>query len=247
MTDIAPHVDVWIVDADQLIDSGSVDEGDLPQGELSRYTRIRRAEVRRRAIAIRWALRNLLGKYMRVHPSALRIEAGRHGKPQLPAISNRGELQFNVSHSGYLGLIAVGRGMSIGVDLERICSLDVDGLASTALSAMERPAFESLSLKDQRDHLLRTWVAKEAALKASGLGLSLSPDRLAIEQPAGDGAVLRLCRIDDERLKWTARRLVPMAGFEAAVAFEGIIDPPALRTMAVSETLRCLGLATRCR
>jgi 4'-phosphopantetheinyl transferase len=77
-----------------------------------------RAEARGRWIAARWALRGVLGRYLRQDPAGIELRTGSLGKPML---AEKGEsLRFNLSHSGDLALVAIARGREVGVDVERI-------------------------------------------------------------------------------------------------------------------------------
>jgi len=69
------------------------------------------------AVAARWALREILSRYLGLPAGELRFETGRYGKPRLANPS--GEPAFNLSHSGSLALVAVAR-REVGVDVERI-------------------------------------------------------------------------------------------------------------------------------
>lgn len=238
--DCARGVDLWIVDAAELADSGQVDHGELSDEESSRYGRIRAAHVRRRASAVRWALRRLLSRYTGLAAAELQIGTGQHGKPELHTASGRSPVQFNVSHSGALGLIAVAADLPVGVDLELIRPLEHPGsFARTILSERERSRFESLAPAAQNDFLLRTWVAKESALKASGFGLAWRPDRITIASSMDDGAPVRLVAAETG-LRWTAACFVPAAGYVAAIALEGDLVLPAWRVFSAPDAHRWL-------
>lgn len=96
------------------------------------------------------ALREILGRYLGRPANELRFERGRHGKPHLA--SPEDELEFNLSHSASLALVAVAR-REVGVDVERIRA--------------KRPA-----------DFYRGWADREARLKCLGTGLTgpLPPD-----------------------------------------------------------------------
>lgn len=101
-------------------------------------------------VASRWALREILGRYLGLPADELRFETGRHGKPRLA--SPEGELEFNLSHSSSLALVAIAR-REVGVDVERIRT--------------KRPV-----------DFYRRWADREARVKCFGTGLtgSVPPD-----------------------------------------------------------------------
>lgn len=92
----------------------------------------------------RWALREILGRYLGLPANELRFERSRHGKPRLA--SPEAELEFNLSHSGSLALVAVA-GREVGVDVERIRT--------------KRPV-----------DFYRRWADREARVKYFGTGLT---------------------------------------------------------------------------
>src|SRR5690349_20188145 len=59
-------------------------------------------------------IRQLLASYAGRDPDGIRFQRGANGKPSLAG----GELEFNLSHSGSLLLLALSRKQPLGVDLE---------------------------------------------------------------------------------------------------------------------------------
>jgi 4'-phosphopantetheinyl transferase len=121
----------------------------------------------------RSALRSLLAGYLAIPATEIRFECLTSGKPQLAAEQNPRTLQFNVSHSANMALIAVGSERRLGVDIEKIRSeVDTASLAERFFSLRERAGLQALP-----DHLrvpgfFACWTRKEAFLKATGDGLS---------------------------------------------------------------------------
>src|SRR4051812_28526114 len=98
------EVHVWSVALDaQPASVGAA----LSEDELLRAAAFKVVDGRRNFVATRGALRTLLGRYLQTDPGALRFAASTNGKPRLDHPSSL--LQFNVSHSGTAGLIAVAR------------------------------------------------------------------------------------------------------------------------------------------
>ena len=135
---------------------------DLParQAVLSAAERARAGRFffdrdRRRFIAARARLRELLGERLGVPPEAVELAYGANGKPYLAG----GGLHFNVSHCDDVALFGFASS-EIGVDIE-------------ALRPGECRAF------------LRRWTRYEALAKAIGVGLSMSADALDAACAAG--------------------------------------------------------------
>jgi 4'-phosphopantetheinyl transferase len=110
---------------------------------------------RRRFIAARARLRELLGERLGVPPASVELAYGRNGKPRL----TRGGLHFNLSHCEDVALFGFSS-CEIGVDIE-------------ALRAGESPAF------------LRRWTRYEALAKAIGGGLGMPLEVLDAARAAG--------------------------------------------------------------
>lgn len=138
----------------------------LSPDELDRAGRLRRREDRER-FATAWTLvRHRLSEITGVPGAELEFVRDcrvcgdpRHGKPRLrgPGPS------FSLSHSGDRVVVAVSEDSEVGVDVEAESTRPIDDLADRILHAEEAPASGL--------ELLRTWVRKEAILKASGHGL----------------------------------------------------------------------------
>lgn len=91
---------------------------DLPAAERDRAAGILRPEARKRWVASRWALREVLGLYLEREPTEVQLRFGSRGKPMLAA--SDAPLRFNLSHSGELALIAVAGKPKVGIDVQLI-------------------------------------------------------------------------------------------------------------------------------
>ena len=153
------------------------------------------------------ALRLVLGELTGCAPERLRFErrcghcgGSGHGKPQL---AGRPDLDFSLSHSGELVLIAVARGRRVGADVERVrARTDVLAIARGSLSGRERRAIEAgRTDAARREAFFRCWTRKEAYLKGLGVGLAGGLDTDPDEAPG-----------------WQVHSLPVGAGYAAAVA-----------------------------
>lgn len=193
----------------------------LSAEELERANRYSSEGARRRFLVCRAALRRLLGSYLALSPATVALTSGRHGKSELAPGAPVG-LEFNVSHSGDLALIALGH-LPVGVDIE-FCRVDRDleSLAETALSDRELAAWRALLPADRAAAFYETWVRKEAFVKATGLGLSFGFKRFDVS--VGEDRPPRLERIDGRRepaKEWSLLTLNPGSGYHGALAVAG--------------------------
>jgi 4'-phosphopantetheinyl transferase len=178
----------------------------LAPEERARADRFRFDRDRDRYMAAHAALRGILARAADAPPGGLRFSSGPFGKPFLPEHAG---LEFNLSHAGDLALVAVARGLAVGIDVEAVARAD-ERLNSIErfLSPSESADLARLSPGDRPHALLRLWTCKEAWIKGTGEGLSrplnsfdieLLPDaaRLAATRPPlPPGAIWTLHAVD---------------------------------------------------
>jgi 4'-phosphopantetheinyl transferase len=194
----------------------------LSPDERQRADRFHFEVDRRRCIIGRGVLRLLLGQILGLSASQLQFECDEFGKPRL--MPRQGlPLQFNVSHSGDLILIAIAMGRAVGVDVERIrADIDLDSIAARFFSPNECRMLASLAEPVRHESFFACWTRKEAYLKAKGVGLSLPLDQFDVSFLPGEEPRLLEVRHDPaEARRWTLRTLDPGCGYVAALAAEG--------------------------
>lgn len=169
----ALRVDVWKVCLDEPAKPGSDASVVLSADEIARASRFLFEKDRTHFTRCRSALRRLLAAYLATSANEIRFEYMPGGKPQLADEQNPCALQFNVSHSAGMALIAVGSKHRIGVDLEKIRGdVDTTALAERFFSVREREGLRALPDHLRTSGFYACWTRKEAYLKATGDGLS---------------------------------------------------------------------------
>lgn len=119
--------------------------------------------------------REILAGYAGLSPRDLEFTFGSHGKSVLANenVKARG-LDFSVSHSGDVAVVAVSVGGPLGIDVERVARpLLTQGVIERCFTAMEIAALCGLPARERHVATLRLWTAKEAYLKALGVGISV--------------------------------------------------------------------------
>lgn len=196
----------------------ALDEALLDDEEQVRSTRFVRPPDRRRFVLAHAALRLFLARCLDIHPMAVRYENGIHGKPRLA--SGLPSMGFNLSHSGELGLVAVARDRSVGVDVEQVRGvLDARSIADMHFSRAERQALRSFPPAEQQEAFFRCWTRKEAVTKAVGEGLGHALDSFEVD--LAPGSVSALTRFDGRSgnvAGWSLRDLTAPTGYAAAGA-----------------------------
>ncbi|MEU6229734.1 4'-phosphopantetheinyl transferase superfamily protein [Streptomyces sp. NPDC047042] len=162
----------------------------LDPGERRRAARLLLPEDRRRWTTARVALRGVLGACTGLPPARITFAYGRHGRPRLAGPDGL-RLHFNLTHSRDRALLAVCRDTPVGADLEHLDAgppddRGLDELAEAVLAPSELGAYRQLPYPDRRAALLRRWTGKEALLKATGRGITLSAlSRVTVPEGAG--------------------------------------------------------------
>lgn len=210
-------VEVWRLDLDLHAPVPDADWAVLGGDEADRALRLHRHEDKVRFARTRAAVRRLLAARLRCAPQALRLAAGPRGKPRLAGEYEGGcTLDFNASHAGRFALIAIARRGAVGVDIEyRNPDLDAAALEAQVLSPAELELGAS-----RRPEFFERWVAKEAALKAMGLGIAEHLQQISVVMPEqANGARYRLQHPCPEWPAMSAWRLEGPPGYAAALAW----------------------------
>jgi 4'-phosphopantetheinyl transferase len=188
----------------------------LSADEQRRADRFIFGRDRNRFICGRGTLRTILGSYTDLEPKKLCFQYGPNGKPSLA-----GELaHFNAAHSDDLMLVAVTRACAIGVDVERVRSLDDAGeIVNRFFTANENAKLRSIPKEAHDLAFFRLWTRKEACLKATGQGITEMLDQIEVSFLPDEPA--RLISIGGSAMagvEWTMQELAPAGPFIGAVA-----------------------------
>lgn len=186
----------------------------LSPEELQRARRFRFDRHRKAFIAAHGQMRLLLARYLQCKPDRFRFAQNEHGKPFLPG-SN---LEFNLSHSKQMGLLAVNRTDPLGVDVEWKRP-DFGGLkiARRFFSPREVAELEQLPPEHHLDAFFNGWTRKEAYIKALGKGLAIPLGKFSVTLAPGKPAQLLSTEHDPEQKeRWKLINLI--VGYDYAGA-----------------------------
>ena len=184
--------------------------------ERERAARFRVERPRGDYILTRGTLRSLLSKYLHITPQEITFQYTEYGKPFL----DNSDLQFNVSHTEGLALLAFTRRRDIGVDVEKVRpQTDVRQLAERFFSLHERSALRDLTGDELHSAFFRCWTRKEAYIKAKGEGLSLPLHQFDVSIEQNPKQALIATRPDTvEASRWSIRTVTVTPGYAAALA-----------------------------
>ena len=154
----------------------------LPKNELDRAGEFHYLEDKLRFTKCRSVLRNTLSKWLNNNPEEIEITFGKNGKPYLKQTHG---IEFSISHTKDFGGIAFSRHYEIGIDVENINrDTNIIQVAEKVFTDEERVMLHAEGDPIKRKIFFRLWTAKEALLKATGLGLSLDPKKINLNLPA---------------------------------------------------------------
>lgn len=198
----------------------------ISNAECQRAQRFRHAEDAQQFVVARGVLRTIVGHYLDQPSRNVQFCYGSTGKPE---VADDSRLQFNVSHSGGMVLVAIANEREVGVDVERINRVfEFESLAAHFFSPSENAALQKIPADMRRRAFFLTWSRKEALLKAKGEGLAAL--RNEFQLPVLSDPLPKALRVmDREQSKWLVTDLPCGDDYAAAVAVRGFVMQPRLR------------------
>jgi 4'-phosphopantetheinyl transferase len=214
------EIHVWCVQLDVPCGSLTTMAETLGPGERDRAERFRFESDWGRYVAAHGALRRILSAYVGLPPGQIRYTSGACGRPRLAPDINPHKLDFNLSHSGELAMVAVAGDGRVGVDLEMMRDLPLEHeLAERSLSAGESSEWWHYPAEARTKAFLYGWTRKEACLKADGRGLRRDPRQVPVGFGTAKGQRWSHVMPDgSEQPGWAVCSLELIPGFVASVA-----------------------------
>jgi 4'-phosphopantetheinyl transferase len=144
----------------------------LASEERERASDFRFDDPRRRYVIARGTLRKLLGAYLQMPPTLIKLTIDGNQKPHLASKQATADLHFNVSHTGDLAVIAFALGCEVGIDVEQLREVGhLEQIARRFFHPSETSAVLAIPEAARNLAFLRCWTGKEAILKALGTGI----------------------------------------------------------------------------
>jgi len=231
----ADHVHVWLISLDASESELAHCQELMSVSEIERAGRFLGRTDRDHFIVTRALLRRLLGLYCETPASDIQFGVEADGKPLL-LCDRHPSLTFNLSHSGGMMLLGVADGRPVGVDIEaQSHRTDPLRIAKRYFFGAEVSDIEEAPERQRNALFLQYWVAKEAALKAAGVGLRYPLDGLCVHF-SPDRMDANVESLQPERLPADLKvRMLPSEpGWYAAIASRG--HPWKCRRMPVAGT-----------
>jgi 4'-phosphopantetheinyl transferase len=192
----------------------------LAGDEINRAQGFYFSRDRDRFVTVRGFLRVLLGTYLQIPPERIKFHYGVRGKPTLASNQINTVLNFNVSHSHELALLAFTYNKAIGIDLEFIRPEIVrEQVAERFFSTQETATLRALPDSLQPIAFFNCWTRKEAFIKATGEGLSRPLNQFSMSLTPGEPArLLDIQGQPEEPSNWLIQELDAGSDYRAALA-----------------------------
>ncbi len=169
---VAAPVYVWTSRVETLLASAA-NLALLSDNDQAALQALARGSTRDSAAAARILLRLSLSAMTGRRTAPEKWQFGRNdlGKPFIK--DDRGGIEFSVSHVDGVVMAALGRGVSVGVDVESVDQPLEDTVLDHFCHASERLVLDALPTAQRRRVFLELWTGKEAYTKMLGLGHSV--------------------------------------------------------------------------
>ena len=165
-------------------------------------------------------VRATLGSALAVDAAALSIVRDEQGKPHFTGALR--EWHFSLSHSGGRALLALAQDQPVGVDLEsprpRQRLLD---LAQRFFTAAETSVLRGLPEEERLHAFYALWTAKEAVLKAAGVGIGYGLAKAGMAWRGPDWVVDQFADALAPAAAWQLQRLDLPAALLGHLAWRG--------------------------
>lgn len=188
--------------------------------ERQRAERFRFPSGRLHFLVARGVLRLLLGRYLGMPGSEVRLRYGIFGKPAL-SDCHQSDIHFNLAHSGELAVYGFSRLRKVGLDVESGQLLPgMPEVPECSFTAAEQHALAALPAARRTLASLTLWTRKEAYLKALGCGLQQDLSSFEISVPPAAPVLIRRADEDEKQSHWFFYDVQPARNFVGTVCVE---------------------------
>lgn len=226
------EIHVWRLVLKPEVQSLQSAEKLLSEHELEISRRFHFKRDAKRYLLCHASLRRILSLYLSLSPGELSFDRSEYGKPMLDASLDAEALQFNLSHSYDVALIAVARGRRLGIDIERVKHHPYAGdILRYFFHPEEQRFFHSLGESQKRAFFFRLWTSTEAALKAQGKTIAhgLPSASIArsimdtISEPMGWDREISVCLpgVKNRDEPWLLKPIRAFEGYTSVCCVEG--------------------------
>ncbi len=199
---------VWHIEPDSITDQARCAEflTWLSNTERAVHQRFRFDTHRHTYLISHALLRGALSRLIPKHPSEWEFGVNAFGKPHITNSGLSQAIQFNLSHTHGMAVVALTINRDVGIDVERLGSKETNiDIAERFFAPEEVAELMAQPQAQQSTRFLEYWTLKESYIKAIGMGLSCPLESFAFKPKAHQEAP-SLIRVDDPLLRkkrWT--------------------------------------------
>ncbi|WP_050607294.1 4'-phosphopantetheinyl transferase family protein [Clostridium niameyense] len=164
------EIHIWIINWKLLIKWSLSLQHILTEKEQRYILKFRNYCDRMRSLTGKVISKMLLSQYIGIKYSEIDIKIGTFGKPSLFIGANKDNIHYNISHSGEFVVLTFTKLECIGIDIELI--RNIDNFEEVALSCYTKEECNEIIKNRDYKIFFKYWTAKEAYVKALGLGLN---------------------------------------------------------------------------
>ncbi len=213
------EVQLWYFKVDEFLKDVESYANLLSLNETVRADSFKFDKERTVYILARGLLRILSGRYLNKIPKNIKFDYGEYGKP---GYNFQTPIEFNISHSGNIIVMAFARNCEIGVDIEKIKDdFDVIDIAQHFFSPDEIQTLKALPEQEQVHGFYRCWTRKEAFIKAKGNGLSFPLTSFSVSLDVDRAELLRTDWDITEKKKWQLFTFTRTKDYLGALSVKG--------------------------
>lgn len=213
-------VQLWKISFNDFSDDEKFFKNILSSEEIERAARFHFVIDSIRYKVTKAVTKIILGKILSKEPQAIKFEFNAHGKPFLK--DNKDGIQFNASHSGELGLLAITDIGPLGVDIERYRkNMLTEKFARRFFSLSEVKSFLALPQSQKEAGFFNCWTRKEAFIKALGLGLAMPLKDFTVTLiPEEKAALKEIKNLNENVNNWLIKDIPLPDAYAAAYAIK---------------------------
>ena len=217
------QVHIWSISYEWLGANSTCFAQTISWDERARAERYRFLEDRSRFVIRRGILRMILGRYLSVEPSHIKLDYGPYGKPHLAGEFDSDSLQFSLAYSHELVVYAFARKCQVGIDVERIQPLpDIEQISAQFFTTRENRKINELDGLAKLLAFYHCWTRKEAYVKAIGAGLTYPMNQLEVSVDPNEPAQLLWAEKHPQAAtQWSLKSFAPADDYVSALAIKG--------------------------
>ena len=219
MTDASAILDVWAARLDVPDADVARYRATLDVRELARVDRLRQDVDKRDYIVSHGILRAILARYAAIDAADIVFRYGPHGKPYIGKPGDNA-IEFNMSDSKGMLLVAVSSGVAVGVDIEKRRPIEILKFARRFFTSTEADAIEALPESAREEAFFRTWTCKEGYVKGWGFGIQRHVGAFDVRVGEAKSGLLTCAFDETSPDRWSLVNIDTITGYAATVAVE---------------------------